>query len=297
MTPYTDARKSEFIPATYDTITYDDKTWGVPKQSDAAFMYYRTDQVDSVPGTWQEVYDVAAKNDGIVYQGAAYEGLTVDFLEIAFAAGGKVLSDDGKKAEFDSPKTSRRCSSWSTGSRTGRRGSRSRPTWRSSPGARSRLAAPRSCATGPTRTRSARPTRISKVRRRAAPGVRGRWQGRHRGPQPGRLGLQKNPGGALALIDYLTNKESITRDAVDYSLAPVLTSANVQRSGRSRRRCRSPKELEQAISQAKSRPVSPVYTQTHRRSKERQRGPERAAWRRKMPSRRARPDQTGARDV
>ncbi len=56
-----------------------------------------------VPATWQEVYDDAAKKDGIVYQGAAYEGLTCAFLEIAFAAGGKVLSDDGKKAEFDSP--------------------------------------------------------------------------------------------------------------------------------------------------------------------------------------------------
>ena len=43
------------------------------------------------------------QNDGIVYQGAAYEGLTCDFLEIAFAAGGKVLSEDGQKAEFDSP--------------------------------------------------------------------------------------------------------------------------------------------------------------------------------------------------
>ena len=28
------------------------------------------------------------------YQGAAYEGLTVAFLEIAFANGGRVLTDD-----------------------------------------------------------------------------------------------------------------------------------------------------------------------------------------------------------
>ena len=50
-------RKAEFIPATFDTATYDGKTWAVPKQSDAGFLYYRTDQVDSVPATWQEVYD------------------------------------------------------------------------------------------------------------------------------------------------------------------------------------------------------------------------------------------------
>ena len=40
---------------------------------------------------------------GIVYQGAPYEGLTCDFLELAFAAGGKVLYDDGKKSAIDSP--------------------------------------------------------------------------------------------------------------------------------------------------------------------------------------------------
>ena len=44
-----------------------------------------------------------AENDGIVYQGAPYEGLTCDFLEIAFAAGGEVLSEDGKTAVIDSP--------------------------------------------------------------------------------------------------------------------------------------------------------------------------------------------------
>src|SRR3982751_3141984 len=41
--------------------------------------------------------------NGLVYQGAPYEGLTCNYLELAFAAGGKVLSDDGKKSEIDSP--------------------------------------------------------------------------------------------------------------------------------------------------------------------------------------------------
>ena len=85
------------------TVTYDGKIWGMPQQTDAAFLYYRTDQVDSVPATWQEVYASAAENDGIVYQGAPYEGLTCDFLEIAYAAGGEVLSEDGTEAVIDSP--------------------------------------------------------------------------------------------------------------------------------------------------------------------------------------------------
>jgi hypothetical protein len=36
-------------------------------------------------------------------QGAAYEGLTCDSLELAYAAGGEILSPDGKKAVIDSP--------------------------------------------------------------------------------------------------------------------------------------------------------------------------------------------------
>ena len=116
MTPYVKSRQDEFIPSTLATITYQDKQWGVPHKTNAGFLYYRTDQVDKVPPTWQEVYDVAAKNDGIAYQGASYEGLTVDFLELAFAAGGQVLSDDGAKARSTLPRTSRRSRSWSTAS-------------------------------------------------------------------------------------------------------------------------------------------------------------------------------------
>ena len=39
-----------------------------------------------------------SKSGGIVYQGAPYEGLTCDFLELFFGAGGEVLSEDGTKS-------------------------------------------------------------------------------------------------------------------------------------------------------------------------------------------------------
>src|SRR5215210_3437043 len=78
LTPYIEPRKDDFIPATLETVTYDGKYWGAPDTSDAGFLYYHTDQVKEIPGTWQEVYKQAAQMDGIVYQGAAYEGLTCD---------------------------------------------------------------------------------------------------------------------------------------------------------------------------------------------------------------------------
>src|SRR5215211_8768340 len=97
LTPYMEKRKSEFLPAPLETVDYDGKLWGAPLNTDASFIYYRDDKVDQVPATWQELYSKAAQGGGIVFQGAAYEGLTCDWLELAFAAGGTVLSEDGKQ--------------------------------------------------------------------------------------------------------------------------------------------------------------------------------------------------------
>src|SRR4051794_4536375 len=74
MSDYVNSRKSEFVPSTLESVTYDGKIWGTPRVTDAAFMYYRTDQVKSVPSTWQEIYADAKSKQGIVYQGASYEG-------------------------------------------------------------------------------------------------------------------------------------------------------------------------------------------------------------------------------
>jgi multiple sugar transport system substrate-binding protein len=103
MTDTVNERKAEFIPSTLETIHFDNKYFGIPQASDAALMYYRTDKVDAVPATWQALYADAKSKGGIVYQGASYEGLTCDYLELAFAAGGKVLSPDGKKSLINSP--------------------------------------------------------------------------------------------------------------------------------------------------------------------------------------------------
>jgi multiple sugar transport system substrate-binding protein len=104
MTPYVDSRKDEFIPSTLETVKYDEKFWGVPKQTGRGLPVLPLRQVDQVPETVAgRLREAAKENDGIVYQGAPYEGLTVNFMELSLAAGGKVLSDDGKKAEINSP--------------------------------------------------------------------------------------------------------------------------------------------------------------------------------------------------
>ena len=69
LTPYIQARRREFIGPTVDAVAYEDRFWGVPRHADAGLLYYRTDQVDTPPRTWQEVYDTAQRRDGIVYPG------------------------------------------------------------------------------------------------------------------------------------------------------------------------------------------------------------------------------------
>jgi multiple sugar transport system substrate-binding protein len=107
LTPYVEARRREFVGSAVDAVAYRDRFWGVPRQVDVGLLYYRTDQVDAPPRTWQEVYDTAQRRDGIVYQGAPYESLTLNFLELAYASGGRVLSDDGRRSAIDSPENLR----------------------------------------------------------------------------------------------------------------------------------------------------------------------------------------------
>jgi multiple sugar transport system substrate-binding protein len=69
----------------------------------------------------------------------------------------------------------------------------------------------------------------------------------------------KNPKGAVMLIDYLTGLDAERRDAAQYSLAPVLTATYDDPAVK--KALPFAAELKQAVSQAKPRPVSPVYPQ------------------------------------
>jgi multiple sugar transport system substrate-binding protein len=105
LTPVVEARQDEFIASTVATAELEDRFWALPYNSNAGFLFYRTDQVPEAPATWEDVYEQAAQQDGLVYQGARYEGLTVNFLELLASAGGAVLSEDGAEATADSPET------------------------------------------------------------------------------------------------------------------------------------------------------------------------------------------------
>ena len=263
MTEYVDQRKAEFVPSTLSSVNYEGKTWGTPRVSDAGLLYYRSDEVSEVPATWQEVYKQAAEGKGIVYQGAAYEGLTVNFLELAFAAGGKVLSDDGKKAEINSPENLKALQFMVDGIKNG--------------------AAPKAVTTymeeEARRTFEAGRATFERqwpyayaLGNKSGSEVKGKFEVAPYPPFEGGgkaaiLGghnvvisaYSKNPGAMLKLADYLTSKEVMKNNAVEFSKTPVI--AETYDDPEVQEALPFATELRAAVEQAKSRPVSPVYSQ------------------------------------
>ena len=263
MSPYVKTKAKDLIPATLKTVTYDNKMWGMPQQTDAAFLYYRTDQVDAPPATWQEVYEQAGANDGIVYQGAPYEGLTCDFLELAFAAGGKVLSEDGKKAMIDSPENLKALQFMADGVKKGIAAKgvttymeeESRRYWESGKATFMRNW-PYAFALSQMKGTKVK----GKFDVMPFPQFEGAGKAGILGGHNFVISVHsKNPGAALKFVDYFISPEVQETEFVDYSLAPTL--AAVYDDPDVKKKYKFAGDLKQAVQQAEARPVSPVYPQ------------------------------------
>jgi len=261
LTDYVNSRKDEFIPSTLESVTYDGKIWGVPRVTDAGLLYYRSDQVKQVPSTWQGVYQDAKSKNGIVYQGASYEGLTVDFLELAFAAGGKVLSDDGKKSEINSPENQKALEFMVNGIKDGG-APKAVTTYMEEPARRAFEAGkatyerqwPYAYALGLQAPKITGEFRVAPF-----PSFEGGGKAAILGGHNMVISaFSKNPDAMLNFINYMTSAPVMKSNAVKYSKAPVLKAtyddAAVQKA--------LPfwKELRASVESGKSRPVSPVYS-------------------------------------
>lgn len=88
------------------TGTFEDELWAMPYNSSAGILFYRSDLIDEPPKTWEEAVEMgsqAAEEAGIypfVGQGAAYEGLVVNYLEYLWGDGGDVLGEDGTEVLY-----------------------------------------------------------------------------------------------------------------------------------------------------------------------------------------------------
>jgi trehalose/maltose transport system substrate-binding protein len=262
MTPYVNRIKGRLLAPALETATYDGRVWGVPSYTNAALLYYRKDKVTSPPQTWQDLYKQAASTGGIVFQGAAYEGLTCDWLELAFAAGGSVLSKDGKKATIDSPQNVAATKLMADAVKRG--------------------AAPRGVATFMEPESLAAWQTGKPAFMRNWPYAYGLSQDTARlkgkfavAPLPafegaGRASIlgggnsvisrfSKNPGGALAVVDFLASQEWQTTLTAKFSQMSPFKATYDQPAVK--KAIPFAEEIRSAIGQARARPVSPVYPQ------------------------------------
>ncbi len=263
LSPYAKPRLNRFVEGMRDAAVFDGRVWGIPKQADAALLYYDKGRVKDPPDTWQELYeDVASRAKRLRYQADAYEGLTVNFLELAYAVGARDIVLDGK-ANINQPKALIALQFMVDGIRRG--------------------VAPREVALqreghslrafGEGRADYMRnwPYAYAALQDdEAHPGVAGAvgvvplpsWGTRAPVTVLGGHVLvvsafSDNPAAALRLVDFLSSAEVVKRDAIEFSLAPALVGLwddpEVQRA--------LPvfDDLKRAIFTARSRPVTPNY--------------------------------------
>jgi multiple sugar transport system substrate-binding protein len=117
---FTEDLRSDFIDAAVQSVTYQDKIWGVPWFTDAGVLYYRRDLLEQSgfyepPRTYDELKNMARRVQrdsgtryGFVFQGADYEGGVVNALEYIWNSGGEVLDpNDSSRVTIDSPEAIR----------------------------------------------------------------------------------------------------------------------------------------------------------------------------------------------
>jgi multiple sugar transport system substrate-binding protein len=263
LTPYVDQQRSKYIAAPLETVHYGGKYWGVPETSDAGFIFYKPSVTPTAPTTWQQVYSEAKGKGGIVFQGAPYEGLTCNFLELAFAAGGSVLSADGTKSTFNSPQNVKALQLMVDGVKSG--------------------AVPKSVTTymEPETDQAWTSGKYAFMRNwtyayAADNGSTSKVKGKYKvAPLPsfagaGKAGIlgghnsvistyTKNPGLALKFADFYAAPAFQKTLLLKYSQAAIIpatyTDPDVKKA------VPYAAQLLQALSQAKARPVSPVYPQ------------------------------------
>lgn len=102
-----------FAPGLVEGATYQGDTFAAPLFTDQGLLYYRKDLLNAVgrpaPATWADLVDTSRAlrkqklPHAFVWQGAAYEGLTCNWLEYLTGAGGRILDAGGSHSQTNSP--------------------------------------------------------------------------------------------------------------------------------------------------------------------------------------------------
>jgi multiple sugar transport system substrate-binding protein len=257
-----EAKRDAFIASTVETAEYEGKYWAFPFNTNAGFIYWRTNQAgDQPPETWEDIYSQAQQNDGFIYQGARYEGLTVNFLELLYSAGASVVNDDATEATADSQEVRDVLTFMKRGIDDG--------------------AVPKAVTTymEEESRRAFEANRATFMRNWPYAYALGKdsaiadtfqvttFPSYKGNPGAGVLGgynlaisaFSQNPEGALAFIEFATSADQQVPQVTEASLPAVVTE--VYDMPEVKRALPFASELRDAVEQAKPRPVSPVYPQ------------------------------------
>lgn len=261
LTPAVEEHEGEFIPSTVETVEYEGKKWALPFNTNAGFLFYRTDEMPKPPSTWENVYAAAGKDNGLVYQGERYEGLTVNFLELLYSAGGAVLSEDGETVEIDSPEARKVLEFMAKGIEDGAV-SKAVTTYEEESSRRAFEAGnatfmrnwPYAYALG-KESNIANDFAVTKF-----PGFGGNeGAGVVGGYNLGISAFTDNPEGSLAFAEFLIT-EPVQKEMFLKATLPAVATA-VYKDPDVKAEIPFTEELLKAVEQAQARPVSPVYTE------------------------------------
>jgi multiple sugar transport system substrate-binding protein len=254
--------KDSFLPTTLETAKYQGKYWAVPYDTNTGFVYYRTDQVPKAPASWEDLYKQAAAKNGLVYQGASYEGLTVNFCELLYSAGGKVLSDDGKKVEVNSDQGKEVLAFMADGYKNGAV-PKAVTTYQEQD-------ALRAFQTGKATYERNWP--YAYALNKEAPQIKDKFDiapfPKYGSGEPasvlgghnnGISAYSKNPKAAAAFIEFLVGPEVQKQNFLDTSTPPVVASAYDDPAVK-KKNAFAP-DLKKSVEQGQVRPVTPVYPQ------------------------------------
>ena len=211
--------------------------------------------------TWNRLWTFRNQRGHLVYQGFRYEGLTVNFLELLYSAGGTVLSEDGQSVEVDSPEAEKALSFMVEGFQNGAT-PKAVTTYKEEEARRAFESGkatfmrnwPYAYALG----------KESKIADKFEIGTFPSFEGGEPASVLGGFNLAisafaKNPEGAAAFIDFATSEEVQKANFLDSASPPAF--AAVYDDPEVQEKYAFAADLKKAVEQGQARPVSPVYPQ------------------------------------
>lgn len=90
----------DVLPGPAESVTWKDKVYGIPTNTNVQLLWYRKDLVPQPPETWDEMIqmakDLPPTEGNILEQGNKYEGYVVWFNNLVASAGGEIVNAEAE---------------------------------------------------------------------------------------------------------------------------------------------------------------------------------------------------------